>query len=323
MKKYSSTNVNVPMKFYYAYLYGILPAIAIIDIIVAIGHIYLEHYPTIITQTIKIAINVFIWIGLFQKKYLGYILNKICLIIIASLCGLLNIPVYVFRLTVGITTEVIALQCILLAALLGSILTLIYFEKRKYLFGAKPPHIEYIAHEQMDPQQIQTLTCMCGNCCKTVKISHTAQNSSSYTVSFVCPYCHTKNIVRNGYNEKYNNAHFNFVPSPTYEQTHRHRQNTNKIKDFIVRNKTLCIVLSIAGLLIAGAFAGGYFVGQNSIIINHSHTVYVSSSGGKYHLYDCQYINNSKIRARTIETARKKGYEPCSRCNPDRLINKK
>lgn len=323
MKKYSSTNLNVPMKFYYVYLYGILPAIVIIDIIVAIGHIYLEHYPTIISQTIKIIINVCIWAGLFQRRYFGYILNKICLILAISLCGLMVVPICAYCFTFGITMEVIALQCILLTIALFSIFILIYFEKRKYLLGKKPPHIEHANNEQASPQQVQTLTCICGSCGKTAKISYAAQTGGSCTVSFVCPYCRTKNVVRNGSREKYNNNHFDFDPSHAYEQTHGRRQNKSNIKAFIARNKILCIVSVIAVLLIAGAFAGGYFAGQNSIIINHSHTVYVSSTGGKYHLYGCKYINKSKILARTIETARKKGYEPCSHCNPDRLIKKK
>lgn len=314
---YYTIENETPMAFFKFYVY-VRPILSILLNL----RTWITFDYDIVSLIIEIAILIvylFSIIGLIKRKYWGYVLNNISLIVplVLSFFDALTCVIMGDYITASSRVATLLVYTIVNA------LIFIYFRKRKYLFGAKPPHIEYIAHEQMDPQQIQTLTCMCGNCCKTVKISYTAQNSSSYTVSFVCPYCHTKNIVRNGYNEKYNNAHFDFVPSPTYEQTHGHRQNTNKIKDFIVRNKTLCIVLSIAGLLIAGAFAGGYFVGQNSVIINHRHTVYVSSSGERYHLYDCHYIDDSRISAMTIETARKRGYKACAYCNPDRLINRK
>lgn len=265
------------------------------------------------------AVYLFSIIGLIRRKYWGYVLNNIALALPPVLSFFDALPYVIMEDYITASSKIATL----FVQTIVNTLIFIYFRKRKYLFGAKLPHIEHINNEQASPQQVQTLTCICGSCGKTAKISYAAQTGGSCTVSFVCPYCRTKNVVRNGSREKYNNNHFDFDPSHAYEQTHGRRQNKSNIKAFIARNKILCIVSAIAVLLIAGAFAGGYFAGQNSIIINHSHTVYVSSTGGKYHLYDCKYINKSKILARTIETARKKGYEPCSHCNPDRLINKK
>ena len=43
--------------------------------------------------------------------------------------------------------------------------------------------------------------------------------------------------------------------------------------------------------------------------------VYVTDSGTKYHRLDCTHLHSS--RSITIERAKRAGYEPCSRCNPD------
>ncbi len=43
--------------------------------------------------------------------------------------------------------------------------------------------------------------------------------------------------------------------------------------------------------------------------------VYVTETGTKYHRSGCQYLSQSKI-AITLNEAKRKGYEPCSKCNP-------
>ena len=44
-------------------------------------------------------------------------------------------------------------------------------------------------------------------------------------------------------------------------------------------------------------------------------TVYITENGTKYHIEDCQYLQNSSI-AVTLGEALDKGYTPCSKCNP-------
>jgi endonuclease G len=44
-------------------------------------------------------------------------------------------------------------------------------------------------------------------------------------------------------------------------------------------------------------------------------TVYVTSSGGKYHNSGCRYLRKSKISI-SLEDAKKAGYEPCKVCKP-------
>jgi len=43
--------------------------------------------------------------------------------------------------------------------------------------------------------------------------------------------------------------------------------------------------------------------------------VYITSTGTKYHCDGCRYLSKSKIPI-TLEEAKKRGYEPCSVCNP-------
>lgn len=43
--------------------------------------------------------------------------------------------------------------------------------------------------------------------------------------------------------------------------------------------------------------------------------VYITKSGEKYHSEGCQYLRKSCIEI-TLEDAKARGYEPCSKCNP-------
>ena len=60
--------------------------------------------------------------------------------------------------------------------------------------------------------------------------------------------------------------------------------------------------------LIVSAFA--YSVPDDTI-------VYVTPSGSKYHREDCSYTTS--VRPMTIKEAERKGYDACSRCDPDKL----
>ncbi len=48
---------------------------------------------------------------------------------------------------------------------------------------------------------------------------------------------------------------------------------------------------------------------------NKEITVYVTRTGSKYHRDGCQYLRQSRITS-SLEDAKRKGYAPCSRCNP-------
>ena len=70
----------------------------------------------------------------------------------------------------------------------------------------------------------------------------------------------------------------------------------------------ISVVLLVALALTTGALA--YTVPDGTV-------VYVTPTGEKYHREDCSYTTT--VRPLTIEEAERKGYDPCSRCDPDRL----
>ena len=47
--------------------------------------------------------------------------------------------------------------------------------------------------------------------------------------------------------------------------------------------------------------------------------VYITPTGEKYHRESCSYTNPETVRELTIRFAEIRGYEPCSRCDPDIL----
>jgi len=71
--------------------------------------------------------------------------------------------------------------------------------------------------------------------------------------------------------------------------------------------KVLLFLLAIFALCV---FATAYSVPDDT-------TVYVTPNGEKYHRESCSYT--SDVKAMTIEAAERKGYTPCSRCDPDIL----
>lgn len=62
----------------------------------------------------------------------------------------------------------------------------------------------------------------------------------------------------------------------------------------------------------------GYKEGYRSISDEynffHKYAVIVTTTGSKYHRYDCHYVENSDIYIYNIENAKYKGYTPCSDC---------
>ena len=80
------------------------------------------------------------------------------------------------------------------------------------------------------------------------------------------------------------------------------------MKKGIFERKTLVLLLVVLCVLTAAALA--YTVPDDTV-------VYVTPTGEKYHREDCSYT--SSVRPMTIQAAERKGYDACSRCDPDRL----
>lgn len=70
------------------------------------------------------------------------------------------------------------------------------------------------------------------------------------------------------------------------------------------------LLVCCAMLLLVSPLCYAYSVPSDTI-------VYVTDSGTKYHRESCSYLKSS--RSMTIAQAKASGYEPCSRCNPDRI----
>lgn len=89
------------------------------------------------------------------------------------------------------------------------------------------------------------------------------------------------------------------------------------------KNKTIRIIIAISILTILGLIIFLYNANTNnslSYTISESlakvsdKTVYITETGTKYHRYNCQFLNDSKIEVKMSQL--KKKYTPCSKCNP-------
>lgn len=73
-----------------------------------------------------------------------------------------------------------------------------------------------------------------------------------------------------------------------------------------------CICLISLTLIFSATTCYAYTVPDDTI-------VYVTPSGTKYHRKDCSYTGS--VRSMTIAEAERRGYGPCSRCDPDVLTD--
>ena len=53
---------------------------------------------------------------------------------------------------------------------------------------------------------------------------------------------------------------------------------------------------------------------ENDLIYLSTNAVFVTTTGSKYHRYDCHYLDGSYFWIYNIELAKYKGYKPCSEC---------
>lgn len=74
------------------------------------------------------------------------------------------------------------------------------------------------------------------------------------------------------------------------------------------------INFSVVFLALLWFFVGIYNTNQNTNLSKHE-TVYITSTGIKYHRNNCIYVNEKNCSALSIEQA-KKNYTPCKVCNP-------
>ncbi|MDY4080139.1 MAG: hypothetical protein SOY97_00760 [Candidatus Metalachnospira sp.] len=57
---------------------------------------------------------------------------------------------------------------------------------------------------------------------------------------------------------------------------------------------------------------------KSEIRFYENNAVFVTGHGEKYHKYDCQYMQGKEYWILNISAAQGKGYEPCSKCFPEK-----
>lgn len=79
-------------------------------------------------------------------------------------------------------------------------------------------------------------------------------------------------------------------------------------------NKLALILLTSLCLLLAPS-SPGYSHPKVNIVTPVGTVIYITKTGKKYHLEDCSYLRQSKIKT-TKRDAIANGYTACSRCKP-------
>ncbi len=129
MKRYTLSDTNVPMAYFYFYICVRLP-LSLMNFLANMDFSSSYNFllPLLEQLTLLCAC-----IGLFKRKYWGYTINKIFLIVEIGLAICL-LPFDIASFFTGSDYEYIGF----LGMLIVNIPTFIYFEKRKYLFNGAP-----------------------------------------------------------------------------------------------------------------------------------------------------------------------------------------
>ncbi|MHA4895780.1 hypothetical protein ACXZ1K_13585 [Pedobacter sp. PWIIR3] len=78
--------------------------------------------------------------------------------------------------------------------------------------------------------------------------------------------------------------------------------------------KLLLILIASLSILLNPSHASTIPV-KLPIVHKEETIVYITKTGTKYHLGDCSYLRQSKIKI-TLKEAKADGYTACSRCKP-------
>lgn len=91
------------------------------------------------------------------------------------------------------------------------------------------------------------------------------------------------------------------------------RMETEGVKRVKKWRRSLCVALIFLVLVSLAIPAFAYTVPSDTI-------VYVTDTGTKYHREGCTYLKSKNKM--TIQEAERKGYKPCSRCDPDEITDR-
>lgn len=86
--------------------------------------------------------------------------------------------------------------------------------------------------------------------------------------------------------------------------------------------KNLLIIIISLIIIFSACSVTFYHIGYQSHAqtIDNSPIVCITPSGAKYHRTDCTYAKKrDNALETTIAKAKKSGYQPCTKCKPDKL----
>ncbi len=78
-----------------------------------------------------------------------------------------------------------------------------------------------------------------------------------------------------------------------------------------MKRRTSALISLVLAFVLLITVALAYTVPDDTI-------VYITPTGTKYHREDCSYTTT--VRSMTIKEAESRGFDPCSRCDPDRVV---
>lgn len=193
MKTYSKLDTNVPMAFYYFYIYVRMP-ISVIRVLYNLITGNLSGKLSIIFSFMETITLFCACFGLIKKQYWGYKINKI-LLIIQIIIGLCWIPIGILNTYLDELSAASASLGTAISMLIVYPLIFIYFEKRKYLFDGAPQQITNTIPALDSREQIFTHTC--SHCGKTFKAKYTMPEGQTSVpkLSVICPQCKSKEII--------------------------------------------------------------------------------------------------------------------------------
>lgn len=286
MRRYTLLDQDVPMAFYRFYIYFRMP-LSVIRFLMQWSENGITNLFSFTLSAFEILLYVCACIGLWKMKHWGYVCNKIFLIFELILFSVL-IPLNMyFQDYAAIGT------CV--AQILINIPILIYFEKRKFLFGAPFKKQKTTVEQPLQESDLAErskeilISHTCTNCRGSFKVRFKPSNDHTEipNLSVVCPFCNTTEIIK---------------------------KKKKRITPFIF------ILLSVFAISIGiGTIYYNQEYKANQLYAKaDSQIVYVTKSGTKYHKKSCNYLKNSSIELTRIE-AEKQHYSPCSKCRPDRI----
>lgn len=186
--KYNKTDINVPMAYFHFYI-TVRPIYSILYLLSSISETGISNidFYTLSIQILELLTYSCACIGLAKRKYWGYKINQIFLIVEIIGCSLL------FILLVSLQ-EYVTVPSLFIGMIVNS-LSFVYFYKRKCFFTNASNDI-FVEAECADETEI-LFRHNCSNCGANFKIRYRVPHNKTVAakISVVCPNCKEKEII--------------------------------------------------------------------------------------------------------------------------------